>query len=75
MSSSSSEEGCLLVVILDIHPSLSVEEEVADTYFNAATSFVNLFLASSGNNSIAAIAANHAETNFIYPKHTKVEVS
>ncbi|MCL4129173.1 UNVERIFIED_CONTAM: hypothetical protein GTU68_019032 [Idotea baltica] len=73
-SNASVEEGCLLVIVLDIHPHLSVAEGMAETYFNSVTAFANLHLASSSSNRLVVIAANHAETNFIYPKHMKEEI-
>lgn len=59
------EEGCLLVMVVDMHPQL-VEHD-AHTYFNAVMAFANLHLAANVRNSLAVLAANHLESRFLYP--------
>ncbi|XP_050707299.1 general transcription factor IIH subunit 3-like [Eriocheir sinensis] len=59
------EEGCLLVMVVDMHPQLA--EHDAHTYFNAVVAFANLHLAANARNSLAVLAANHLESRFLYP--------
>ncbi|KAL7633312.1 UNVERIFIED_CONTAM: hypothetical protein RMT77_016418 [Armadillidium vulgare] len=73
-SASDSEEGCLLVIILDVHPCLASNEGEAEVYLNTVTAFANLHLASSGANRLAIIAANHAQTCYLYPDQSHEEV-
>lgn len=61
-------EGCLLVVVIDVHPQLAEVEQHAHTYLDACISFANLHLASNVRNTLAVIAANHQETRFLYPR-------
>ncbi|KAG0710114.1 General transcription factor IIH subunit 3 [Chionoecetes opilio] len=60
-----SEEGCLLVMVVDLHPQLA--EHDAFTYLNAVVAFANLHLAANVRNSLAVLAANHLESRFLYP--------
>lgn len=62
---SMAEEGCLLVMVVDMHPQLA--EHDAHTYFNAVVAFANLHLAANARNSLAVLAANHLESRFLYP--------
>lgn len=59
------EEGCLLVMVVDMHPQLA--EHDAHTYLNAVVAFANLHLAANVRNSLGVLAANHLESRFLYP--------
>ena len=62
---SMAEEGCLLVMVVDMHPQLA--EHDTHTYLNAIEAFANLHLAANVRNSLAVLAANHLESRFLYP--------
>ncbi|KAK3854287.1 hypothetical protein Pcinc_012639 [Petrolisthes cinctipes] len=64
-------EGCLLVMVIDIHPQLAEAEQHAHTYLDACISFANIHLASNVRNTLAVIAANHQDTRFLYPSTTE----
>ncbi|CAL4082059.1 unnamed protein product [Meganyctiphanes norvegica] len=62
------DEGCLLAVVLDVHPQLSECDELVSTYLNSFMAFCNFHLASNTKNTLAVVAANHNETRFLYPR-------
>ncbi|XP_071513523.1 general transcription factor IIH subunit 3 [Panulirus ornatus] len=61
-------DGCLLVMVIDVHPQIAEHEINVQNYFNACISFANIHLAASVKNTLAVIAANHLETRFLYPQ-------
>lgn len=61
-------EGCLLVMVLDVHPQLSEQHGFVHSYLNSIMAFTNNHLAFSRMNRVAIIAANHVETRFLYPQ-------
>lgn len=70
-----SDDGCLLSVVLDVHPQLSECDEAVSTYLNSFMAFCNFHLASNNKNTLAVVAANHNETRFLYPKVQSTEES
>lgn len=67
------EEGCLLVMVVDMHPQLA--EHDTHTYLNAVVAFANLHLGANVRNSLAVLAANHLESRFLYPSSDEDVVS
>lgn len=67
------EEGCLLVMVVDMHPQLA--EHDSHTYLNAVVAFANLHLGANVRNSLAVLAANHLESRFLYPSSDEDVVS
>ncbi|XP_064095347.1 general transcription factor IIH subunit 3-like isoform X1 [Macrobrachium nipponense] len=67
-------EGCLLVIVLDVHPQLAEQHTFVHSYFNAVISFANIHLAFNRMNRVAIVAANHLETRFLYPQTTGEKV-
>ena len=67
------EEGCLLVMVVDMHPQLA--EHDTHTYLNAIVAFANLHLGANVRNSLAVLAANHLESRFLYPSSDEDVVS
>ncbi|XP_047484419.1 general transcription factor IIH subunit 3-like [Penaeus chinensis] len=61
-------EGCLLVMVVDVHPQLALHEGMVQSYLSSCVSFANFHLATSVKNRLAVIAANHLETRFLYPQ-------
>lgn len=68
-----STDGCLLVVVLDVHPHLALHENNTQTYLSSAVAFANLHLATNSKNRLAFIAANHATTTFLYPDSSELK--
>lgn len=66
--------GCLLVIVVDVHPQLAEQESIVHNYLSACISFANFHLASNVKNTLAVIAANHLETRFLYPLNTGEKV-
>ena len=69
------QKGCLLAMILDVHPQLILQEGASQHYLNAVMCFANFHLASSVHNRLVVVAANHRETRFLYPKADSDDVS
>ncbi|XP_042220207.1 general transcription factor IIH subunit 3-like isoform X2 [Homarus americanus] len=63
-------DGCLLVMVVDLHPQLAEQESNVHNYLSACISFANIHLAANVKNTLAVIAANHLETRFLYPQIT-----
>lgn len=68
-------DGCLMVMVIDVHPQVAEQESNVQNYLNACIAFANIHLAASVKNTLAVIAANHLETRFLYPQTADEKVN